>query len=97
MKGKYTPHLDANLLLDQRPSQIGFPSLSEVMLLPQILATKILLHCLAPDCAALVEMHLWSIACFEAVDGFGEFFGETFLFDVLDRRQICLECEDQSL
>jgi hypothetical protein len=57
-------------------------------------ATKILLDGFAPDSTSLIEVHLRSVASFQAIDGFGKLFSEPLVFDVLDGVQVGLECED---
>ena len=56
---------------------------------------KVLLHSLAPDCAALVKVDLRNVAGSQTVDCIGELFAQTFVLDVADGVEVGLEREDE--
>ncbi len=51
----------------------------------QLLATEILFDSSSPNRASFIEVHLGSIAAFQTINGFGQIFAKTFVFDIIKR------------
>ena len=59
------------------------------------LAPQKSLYSIPPHNSPLIKMHLWHAPALQTVNCFRQDFARSFVFDFLERVEVCLECEDE--